>query len=155
ALVPQTESKLALDFDATRAAALSESLSQYQYVHLATHGLLNNTHPELSGMVFSLVDEQGEAQDGFLRTLDVFKLKLNAEMVVLSGCRTALGQDVNGEGLNGLTRGFLYAGAKRVVASLWEVNDKATSELMTRFYKGMLGEKRLSPAAALRAAQLA
>ena len=71
----------------------------------------------------------------------------------LSACQTALGQDVKGEGLVGLTRAFIYAGAPRVVASLWQVNDLATAELMKKFYRGML-QQRLRPAAALRAAQL-
>ncbi len=155
ALASESERLVMLDFDATRAAAMSDELRSYRYVHFATHGLFNNTHPELSGLVFSLVDRQGQEQNGFLRTLDVSNLKLAADLVVLSGCRTGLGKEVNGEGMLGLTRAFMYAGAKRVVASLWQVNDAATAELMKRFYQGMLGERRLSPAAALRAAQLA
>jgi CHAT domain-containing protein len=107
----------------------------------------------LSGIVLSLVNEQGEPQDGFLRLHEVYNLKLGADLVVLSGCRTALGKEIRGEGLIGLTRGFIYAGAARVMASLWDVEDKATSELMKRFYRGMLGE-HLSAAAALRAAQV-
>lgn len=154
ALVPDSHRKLALDFAACRAAVLDEELSQYRYVHFATHGLLDNEHPELSALVFSLVDRQGVAQDGLLRTMEVFNLKLNAELVVLSGCRTALGKEIKGEGLMGLTRGFMYAGARRVLASLWQVHDTATAELMKRFYQGMLGEQKLSPAAALRAAQI-
>jgi CHAT domain-containing protein len=153
ALVAEPQKKVALDFAAQRAAVLNEVLSQYRYVHFATHGLLDNGHPELSALALSLVDRQGAALDGYLRTLDVFKLQLNADLVVLSGCQTALGKEVNGEGLLGLTRGFLYAGARRVVASLWQVNDAATAELMQQFYQGMLGEQKLSPAAALRAAQ--
>jgi CHAT domain-containing protein len=146
---------LALDFDASRAAVTSADLYSYRYIHFATHGLLNNDHAELSGLVFSMVDRLGREQNGFLRTIDVPKLKLAADLVVLSGCRTGLGKEVSGEGILGLTRAFMYAGAKRVVASLWQVNDAATAELMKRFYREMLGEKRLSPAAALRAAQLA
>src|SRR4029450_6026842 len=96
--------------------------------------------PELSGVVLSLVDNLGREQNGFLRLYDVYNLKLGADLVVLSGCQTALGKDVNGEGLIGLTRGFMYAGAPRVVASLWRVDDRATAELMKRFYQGMLGE---------------
>jgi len=100
-----------------------------------------------------LVDETGKDTDGFLHLQDIFNLNLPAELVVLSACETGLGQDVKGEGLVGLTRGFMYAGAKRVVVSLWSVNDTATSELMKRFYQQML-EKGLNPVAALRAAQL-
>ena len=142
----------AVDFKATRALATSAELSQYQIVHFATHGLINNTHPELSGVVLSLVDENGRPQNGFLRLYDLYNLKLSADLVVLSACQTALGKEVRGEGLVGLTRGFMYAGAPRVVASLWQIDDRATAEFMKRFYEGMLGQK-LRPAAALRAAQ--
>ncbi len=142
-----------VSFAANRANAMSEELSQYRIIHFATHGMLNSEHPELSGLVFSLVDEKGKPQDGFLRLHDIYNLKLPADLVVLSACQTALGKEVKGEGLIGLTRGFMYAGAPRVVASLWRVNDYATAELMKRFYAGMLKEN-LAPAAALRAAQL-
>jgi tetratricopeptide (TPR) repeat protein len=154
-LVPAQERVVAYGFDANYAAATSPDLNQYRYIHFATHGWLNSRHPEFSGLVLSQVDAQGVAQNGYLRTLDVFNLKLNAELVVLSGCRTALGKEVNGEGLIGLTRGFMYAGAQRVVASLWQVSDDATAMLMQQFYQGMLGKQKLAPAAALRAAQLA
>jgi CHAT domain-containing protein len=142
----------AVDFQANRALATSAELGQYQIVHFATHGLINNTHPELSGVVLSLVDESGRPQNGFLRLYDLYNLKLSADLVVLSACQTALGKEINGEGLVGLTRGFMYAGAPRVVASLWQIDDRATAEFMKRFYEGMLGQK-LRPAAALRAAQ--
>jgi CHAT domain-containing protein len=152
-LVSATERSSALDFAASRATATSPDLAQYRMVHFATHGLLNNVHPELSGVVLSLVDEKGADTDGFLRLHDIFNLNLPAELVVLSACETGLGKDVQGEGLVGLTRGFMYAGAKRVAVSLWSVNDVATSELMKRFYQQML-EKGVNPVAALRAAQL-
>lgn len=154
-LISDSERKQAFDFDASRATFTSAELSQYRFLHLATHGLLNSTHPELSGLVLSLVDAQGQPQDGFLRLHEIYNLKLSAELVVLSACQTALGKDIKGEGLVGLTRGFMYAGAPRVVASLWKVDDKATAELMKHFYQAMLGEQRLRPAAALRAAQIA
>ncbi len=153
-LVPPGERKVALGFEVNRAAVTNPELSQYRYIHFATHGLLDSTHPELSGLVLSQVDAQGVAQNGYLRTMDVFNLKLAADLIVLSGCRTGLGKEVKGEGLIGLTRGFMYAGARRVMASLWQVNDSATAELMQRFYQGMLGDKKLLPAAALRAAQI-
>ena len=143
----------ATGFRANRTTATSTDLSQYRIVHFATHGLLNSAQPELSGLVFSLVDEQGRAQDGFLRLHEIFNLKLNADLVVLSACQTGLGKEIRGEGLVGLTRGFMYAGAPRVVASLWQVDDLATAELMKQFYRGMLKDG-LRPAAALRAAQL-
>jgi CHAT domain-containing protein len=142
----------ALDFDASRDAVLRSDLGQYRIVHFATHSLIDNERPELSGVVLSLVDRRGRPQNGFLRLYDIYNLRLGADLVVLSACRTALGGEIRGEGLIGLTRGFLYAGAPRVVATLWEIDDRTTAEAMKRFYEGMLarGER---PAAALRAAQ--
>jgi len=154
ALVPERERLQALDFEASRTTALRPELGEYRIVHFATHGLLNNIHPELSGIVLSLGDEVGRPQDGFLRLQDIYNLKLPAELVVLSACQTGLGKEIKGEGLIGLTRGFMYAGAPRIVASLWKVDDLATSELMKRFYQGMLGPEALRPAGALRQAQL-
>ncbi len=153
-LAPADQRFAALDFAANQTTATSDKLAQYRYVHFATHGLLNPKHPELSGVVLSLFNEDGTEQDGFLRASEVYNLNLPADLVVLSGCQTALGKDVRGEGLIGLTRGFMYAGAARVMVSLWEVDDQATSELMGRLYRGMLGKRRLTPAAALREAQL-
>jgi CHAT domain-containing protein/tetratricopeptide (TPR) repeat protein len=153
ALVPESERKQALDFDASRAVATSDELSQYRIIHFATHGLLNSTHPELSGIVLSLVDRQGKPQEGFLRLHEIYNLRLPAELVVLSACQTGLGKDIKGEGLVGLTRGFMYAGAARVLASLWKVDDRATAELMKYFYQGLVKDG-LRPAAALRAAQV-
>ena len=109
--------------------------------------------PELSGVVLSLFDRKGRPQDGALRLHEIYNLKLNADLVVLSACQTALGKEVRGEGLVGLTRGFMYAGAQRVAATLWRVDDSATAELMSHFYRFMLKDK-LSPSAALHAAQL-
>ena len=152
-LVPGSDAFRALDFAANRAMATSSELSRYRVVHFATHALINDVHPELSGIALSLLDEQGKPQDGFLRVHDIFNLKLPVELVVLSACRTGLGKDFKGEGLLGMTRAFMYAGAPRVVVSLWSVNDKGSAQLMSRFYRRMLGE-RLSPAAALRAAQV-
>ena len=143
----------ALDFAANRATALGSNLSRYRIIHFATHSLLNSQHPELSGIVLSLVDEEGRPQDGFLRLHDIYNLKLSADLVVLSACKTGLGKEIKGEGLVGLTRGFLYAGAPRVVASLWKVDDRATAELMRLFYQRLLRDG-LRPAAALRRAQI-
>ncbi len=151
---PRGEVFKAVGFDASRSTVLNKNLDQYRIVHFATHGILDNQHPELSGVVLSLFDRQGKRQDGFLRLHDIYNLNLPAELVVLSACNTGLGQDVRGEGLIGLTRGFMYAGAASVVASLWTVDDKATSELMSHFYRGMLKDG-LPPAAALRQAQIA
>jgi CHAT domain-containing protein len=144
----------ALDFAANRSVVTDAKLSDYRIVHFATHGLINNQHPDLSGVVLSLVDEQGRPQNGFLRLYDIYNLKLDAELVVLSACQTALGKEIRGEGLVGLTRGFMYAGAPRVVASLWRIDDRASADMMSRFYSAMLKDG-LRPAAALRAAQVA
>ncbi|MBE9007971.1 tetratricopeptide repeat protein [Fortiea sp. LEGE XX443] len=152
-LVSNKERKQAFDFTASRDVATSPELSQYQIIHFATHGILNSTNPELSGVVLSLFDNKGNPQNGFLRLHDIFNLNLPAELVVLSACETGLGEEVKGEGLVGLTRGFMYAGSPRVVVSLWSVDDEATSELMKIFYANML-RKNLKPAAALRAAQI-
>jgi CHAT domain-containing protein/tetratricopeptide (TPR) repeat protein len=153
-LIPPGLRKQALDFEASRATAMSDELGRYRFVHFATHGLINSLHPELSGLVFSMVDETGKPQNGFLRLHEIYNLKLPADLVVLSACQTALGKEVRGEGIVGLTRGFMYAGASRVMASLWKIDDVATAELMNYFYKGILGERRLSAAAALREAQI-
>ncbi len=153
AVSPRASNLRALDFRASRATVTGPELSQFRYVHFATHGYLDSERADLSAVVLSLVDEQGNPQDGFLRTHEIYNLHLPAELVVLSACQTGLGKEIKGEGLVGLTRGFMYAGAARVVVSLWSVNDKATADLMTKFYEKMLkqGER---PAAALRAAQV-
>jgi len=153
ALVPEAATRKATDFDASRATAMSEDLGRYRLVHFATHGFLDSINPQLSGLVLSLVNEAGEYQNGFLRAHEIYNLKLGADLVVLSACQTGLGKQVRGEGLVGLTRGFMYAGAARVAVSLWSVDDEATSTLMRSFYKRMLVD-HLKPSAALRAAQI-
>jgi len=153
ALVPESQRLQALDFNASLPQVTNPNLSQYQIVHLATHGILDSVNPELSGVVLSLFNGQGNPQDGFLRLHDIFNLNLPAELVVLSACQTGLGKQVSGEGLVGLTRGFMYAGARRVVVSLWSVNDVATSEVMAKFYQKMLSQGK-NPILALREAQL-
>ena len=164
------QSEPAFDFDANRTLALNPDLNQYQIVHFATHGFLNAVDPEYSGLMLSLVTKEGQQQPGFLSAIDVYNLNLPAELVVLHACQTGLGADLTGsqpkrdvqsqlkkvrsEGLVGLTRGFMYAGAKRVMVSLWSIKEQATGELMVRFYQSMQGPKKLSPAAALRQAQI-
>jgi len=150
---PKGKGMLAVDFDATRAVATSPALAKYRIVHFATHGIFNNRHPELSGLVLSLVNKQGRPQDGFLKLQDIYNMRLPVDLVVLSGCETGLGEQVNGEGLLSLTRGFMYAGATRVVASLWNVSDIATAGLMADFYRAMEHDG-MRPAAALRVAQI-
>lgn len=148
------KSKILLGFDASLSAALSPELANYRIVHFGTHGILNSEQPQLSSIVLSLVNEKGENQPGFLTASQVYNMNLSADLAVLSACSTGLGVEIKGEGLVGLTRGFLYAGAARVLVSLWNVNDESTTELMTRFYQRMLSGKRLSPSAALREAQI-
>jgi CHAT domain-containing protein/Tfp pilus assembly protein PilF len=142
----------ALDFDASRATVLSESLGRYRVVHFATHALINAQHPELSGIVLSLVDRGGNPVDGFLRVHDLYRLDGAGELVVLSACRTATGKELRGEGIVGLVSGFMNAGTPRVVASYWDVRDQPTAELMKRFYRAMF-TGGATPAAALRTAQ--
>ncbi|HEV7668918.1 MAG TPA: CHAT domain-containing protein [Thermoanaerobaculia bacterium] len=154
ATTPRDRSLVALDFQASRATALSPEIAGYRIVHFATHGVIDAATPALSGLMLSRVSEGGAPQEGFLGLRDVYNLRLGADLVVLSGCETALGQKVRGEGLVGLTRGFLYGGARQVLASLWRVEDRATAELMSRLYRGLLAEG-LAPGAALRKAQLA
>ena len=153
AVSPAGSTLKAVGFDANRAVAGSGELSHYRYVHFATHGYVDTERAGFSAIVLSMFDKAGKPQDGFLRTHDIYNLKLPAELVVLSACETALGKEVTGEGLEGLTRAFMYAGARRVVVSLWNVNDKATASLMQRLYTGMLRGNK-TPAAALRAAQI-
>jgi CHAT domain-containing protein len=138
---------------ATREAALSPQLGQYRYIHFATHGFLDAERPSLSALVLSQVDEKNRPVDGFLRVNDVYGLRLNADLVVLSACQTGLGKEVRGEGIMGLTRAFLYAGSPRVIVSLWNVNDRATATLMGSLYRKMLLQG-MRPAEALRGAQL-
>jgi CHAT domain-containing protein/Tfp pilus assembly protein PilF len=152
-VAPPNQSFSALDFKASRQTAMSPQLSQYRIIHFATHGVMDFDHPELSGIVLSMIDENGQPQDGYLRLHEIYNLNLPAELVVLSACQTGVGKEIRGEGLIALTRGFMYAGAARVVASLWKVDDAATSELMAEFYSQMFTNK-LKPAAALRAAQI-
>jgi len=154
AVTPKGQALEMLDFDANRSMALSPELSRYRILHFATHGFIDSKRPELSGLVFSLVDRGGRPQIGFVGLQDIYNLNVPADLVVLSACGTALGAEVHGEGLIGLTRGFMYAGASRIISSLWQVDDAATAELMRQFYD-FLERHEMSPAAALRQAQLA
>jgi CHAT domain-containing protein len=146
------ESFIAKGFTASRETLGRIDLSEFSILHFATHGVLVPEKPELSGFFLSTVDTAGRAQDGFISMQDVYRLNAPVDLVVLSACRTGLGKDMRGEGLIGLTRGFMYAGASSVVASLWKVDDEATGELMKHFYANML-KKGMRPADALRAAQ--
>jgi len=147
------DSLKAVGFKASRATAIGPELSQYKFIHIATHGVLDTKHPELSGILLSMIDETGRPVDGFLQLHEIYNLKLPAELVVLSACETGIGKQIRGEGLIALTRGFMYAGAVRVVASLWKVDDAATATLMAQFYKEMFANGK-RPAEALQAAQI-
>ena len=142
----------AFGFDATRELLTGGSLRGYHIVHIATHSLIDDRQPELSGILFSMVDPQGKPRDGFLPLHRIYDLDLDAGLVVLSACDSGSGPDLRGEGLLGITRGFLYAGATQLVVSLWKVDDRSTAELMKRFYH-QLFEVGLRPAEALRKAQ--
>jgi CHAT domain-containing protein len=152
-LAPDNESMRALGFDANLKVVLDPAIRQYGIIHFATHAVVDNTHPELSGIVLSLVDESGHAQNGFLRLNEIYNMNLAAELVVLSACQTALGKETRGEGLISLTRGFMYAGVPRVVATLWRINDRTAAEFMRYFYEAMLKQHE-SPGRALRTAQI-
>ncbi len=143
---------LALGADASRQTFLRGDFNSYRILHFATHGFLNQQNPELSGLVLSLYDREGNSQNGFLRVIDLYSMDLQTDLVVLSACQTALGKETDGEGIVGLTRGFMYAGASGVVSSLWKVEDAATAELMKRFYRAMLKDNK-TPSDALRTAQ--
>jgi CHAT domain-containing protein len=153
-LVTPEQGKLSVNFAANLDNVTNSDLSQYRIVHFATHGIMDSVDPKCSGRVLSLVNDKGEPQNGYLRLQDIFNLNLGADLVVLSACQTGIGKEIQGEGLVGLTRGFMYAGAPRVVVSLWNVDDEATSILMSKFYEGIL-KKGLPPSVALRQAQQA
>ncbi len=153
-LVPAARRQKALDFDATADLVRSGELGRYRIVHLASHALIDERNPALSQIVLSLVDRDGRPlAGGRLLLAEIYGLRLPADLVVLSACRSALGKRVRGDGLLSFTRGFFYAGASRLLVSLWDVDDDATADLMIRFYQGLLAEG-LTPAAALRQAQL-
>ncbi len=128
-------------------------VANYRIVHVATHGLLDVERPQFTGIVLSLVGNT--TADGFLRTDEIFNLKMHPSLVMLSACETGLGKERRGEGVIGLTRAFMYAGAPTVGVSLWSVADKSTAELMTDFYKRLLSGGTHAPVAAMRDAQLA
>jgi CHAT domain-containing protein/tetratricopeptide (TPR) repeat protein len=153
-----TQADMWLDLDASEDNLDARDVSKYRVLHIATHGLLNAERPQFTGLVLTLVGNKSE--DGFLRTDEVFNLRLGAPLVMLSACETGLGKEKRGEGVMGLTRAFMYAGAPTVGVSLWSVADRSTAELMTDFYKRLLSSSSTNPAglpasAAMRDAQLA
>lgn len=153
AVAPWGSTLVAKGFDANRETAMSADVGQYQIVHFATHGFLDSERPELSGIVLTMVDRNGANTDGLMSLHDIYSLDLSAQLTVLSACQTALGKDIQGEGMVGLNHAFLSAGSKSVVSTLWKVDDRATAVFMSEFYESML-QQGMSPAAALRSAQL-
>jgi len=142
-----------LDLDANEDNLAARDITKYRIIHVATHGLLNAERPQFTGVVLSLVGNK--TSDGFLRTDEVFNLKLGGPLVMLSACETGLGKEKRGEGVMGLTRAFMYAGAPTVGVSLWSVADKSTADLMTDFYRRLLSATDTPSSNALREAQLA
>lgn len=155
ALFPATERQVLLGEEAQEAAVKAAPLGQYRYLHFAAHALVDEEYPARSAIMLSApttIASGAKAEDGALQMAEVMRLKLNAELVTLSACGTGLGRMLHGEGIIGLTRAFLYAGADSVVVSLWNVNDIATASLMKSFYKNL--QQGLSKDDALRQAQL-
>lgn len=152
-MLPASEASLFSGTDATRELALGSELNGFRIIHFGTHGMMDPEHPETSGIMLSFVDRNGRPQDGVLRVAEIYDLRLASDLVVLSACQTALGKNVKGEGLMGLGRSFLFAGSRSVLATLWKVDDEATTELMRHFYHGLLVE-HLPAGVALKNAKL-
>jgi len=149
-LFPSPLRQLYLGADAREETVKSEKLDDFQYIHFATHGFLDELHPGRSGILLSRAPDSNE--DGILQTGEIMRLKLNADIVTLSACSTGLGKLMNGEGVLGLTRAFFYAGTRNVVVTLWNVNDSATATLMESFYLNL--QRGLPKSEALRRAKL-
>ncbi|HEX6898593.1 MAG TPA: CHAT domain-containing tetratricopeptide repeat protein [Thermoanaerobaculia bacterium] len=153
-LLPGRQPPIALDFEASRDLVLADNLSDYRILHFATHGILRTDHPALSSLVLSRFDPLGNPRNGYLRVSDIAGLRLRADLVVLSACETAFGREASDAETIGLPEAFLNAGARRVLASLWHVEEESTAALMERFYQHLLDDG-LPAAQALREAQLA
>jgi CHAT domain-containing protein len=147
------QADLWLDLAANEDEMKSREIQRYRVLHVATHGILDAMRPQFSGLVLSQVGNKND-EDGFLRTSEIFNVRVGVPLVMLSACETGLGKVNRGEGVMGLTRAFMYAGAPTVGVTLWSVADKPTAELMTAFYRHYLGPNA-SPSTAMREAQLA
>jgi CHAT domain-containing protein len=147
------QSDVWLDLTASEENIETREINRYRVIHIATHGLLDAERPQFTGLVLSLIGNKND--DGFLRTDEVFNLRLGSPLVMLSACETGLGKEKRGEGVMGLSRAFIYAGAPTVGVTLWSVADKSTADLMTEFYKRLLASDSASSSAAMRDAQLA
>jgi len=147
---PRGRSELRLGPAATESALKQTDLSRFGYLHFAVHGLVDDNEPARSGLALS--HDAGSAEDGILRAEEIARLRMNAQLVVLSGCRTADGKLLDGEGLLTISRSFYYAGAHNVVATLWNVDDASTTQFMKSFYR-QIGAG-LSPEDALQQAKV-
>ena len=155
ALVPDGLKLRAVDFEANRPLVTGGGLKGYQIVHIASHGIQDDLHPDLSGLVLSLVDANGARRDGFLRLQDLPAVPIDADLIVLSACATDVATtpaNQGGEGLSSLARGWFAAGVPSVISSLWQIDDESTAELMARFYRALLVDGETA-ASALRTAQ--
>jgi CHAT domain-containing protein len=137
--------------DASENKVKDEINGEASYLHFATHGYVDEQKPDLSGLILST--DNTSSEDGFLQSYEIYRLKLNTDLVVLSACQTGIGKLIRGEGMIGLTRAFMYAGAPSVLVSLWNVSDYSTSKLMGEFYKNLIKNK-LDKSSALRKAQI-
>ncbi len=143
---------IAAGFEARKPLLMGPEMAKYRVVHLSTHALIDDAEPALSLIAFSRLNRQGQVQDGMLRLYETFNMDLSAtSLVVLSACRTGLGKESRGEGINGFSRGFLYSGAKAVLVSLWAVDEEATEQMMPRFYDAHIREGKSASAALLEA----
>ncbi|MDP1676303.1 MAG: tetratricopeptide repeat protein [Bacteroidota bacterium] len=149
--VRKKSAKVFLHNEAKESNLKSNDIQQYRFIHIATHGIINEEKPNLSGIIFS-APENNSSEDGVLYSGEIYNLRLNADLVVLSACETGLGTIVKGEGILGFTRGFMYSGAQNLLVSLWQVADKSTAELMVQFYQNIF--KKQSYPTALRNAKL-
>lgn len=139
-------------FEAKADLFRNGTLKDSRFLHIATHGIVDDRDPALAGLVFSLYDSYGQKRDGFLPVRDLYRTDLAADLVVLSACRTGKGQPMRGEGLVGFSHAFFAAGARHLLVSLWDVDDEATAELMRRYYSHLFVD-RLDPVRALGMAQ--
>ena len=150
-VAPHDSARSFFDFSAANEEILGSGIEGYRFIHFATHGVLDSEYPELSRLVLSQFDRNGKPAQGFLFTHQIDKLDLNADLVVLSACDTALGTEIKGEGLVGLPQAFIIAGASSVVVSSWSIDDETTADLMALFYSGLLEDGLNIPSALQRA----
>jgi CHAT domain-containing protein/Tfp pilus assembly protein PilF len=154
ALVSENNRLLALDFDASLNRLLETDVANSQILHFATHGILDPEHANLSGIMLSLFQKDGSRQAGFLSARHVLSKRFNSSLAVLSACRTGIGREIVGDGLVGLPRAFMFSGVRRLLVTMWAVDDAATSDFMAAFYRELLGSANADPSSVLRTTQL-